>query len=224
MIEGDWLTCENPHQALELLRAAGNPSRRKERLAAVAGLRRFWADLSAEQRQAIVAAERYADGEIRFSELRAASVQVGRGAGGTLLGAVARVTHRQAADALSNATMLFLSVVVGGPVYTNPPFPQARAYAERGRPMMAILRCVFGNPFRRVALASARQAPTVVSLARAAYDDRQVPSGKLDFHRLAVLADALEEGGAAGELVEHLRSPGPHVRGCFEVDLCLGVS
>jgi hypothetical protein len=224
MTEEDWLTCENPHHALYVLWAVGNRSRRKERLAAVAGLRHFWADCSDEQRQAIAAAERYADGEIRFPDLRAAAIQIGRGAGGTLLGAIARITHRQASDALSNATTLFLEVVVGGPVYTNPPFPEARAYAEQGRPMMAILRCVFGNPFRPVTLDPAHRTPTVVSLARVSYDERQLPSGELDPQRLAVLADALEEVGADDELVAHLRSPGPHVRGCFGVDLCLGLT
>jgi hypothetical protein len=34
-----------------------------------------------------------------------------------------------------------------------------------------------------------------------------------------VLADALEQAGATGELVAHLRGPGPHMRDCFAVDL-----
>jgi hypothetical protein len=38
----------------------------------------------------------------------------------------------------------------------------------------------------------------------------------------AVLADALEEAGADAELVEHLRGPGLHLRGCWAVDLILG--
>ena len=41
---------------------------------------------------------------------------------------------------------------------------------------------------------------------------------------LAVRADALEEAGAPAELVAHLRGPGPHVRGCHVVDLCLGLN
>src|SRR5688572_16857480 len=45
-----------------------------------------------------------------------------------------------------------------------------------------------------------------------------------DPHRLSVLADALEEAGATGELVAHLRSPGPHVRGCWALDLVLGLA
>jgi hypothetical protein len=51
--------------------------------------------------------------------------------------------------------------------------------------------------------------------------ERELPNGHLDGHRLAVLADALEEAGADGELVEHLRGPGPHYRGCHVVDLIL---
>ena len=87
-----------------------------------------------------------------------------------------------------------------------------------------LLREIFGNPFRRITLAPSHLTPTVVSLARAAYDERDLPSGELDPQRLAVLADALEEAGATAELVAHLHGPGPHVRGCFAVDAILGLS
>jgi hypothetical protein len=60
-------------------------------------------------------------------------------------------------------------------------------------------------------------------LARAAYEDRQLPSGHLDAVLLAVLADALEEAGCReAELLAHLRGPGPHFRGCWGLDLVLG--
>jgi len=40
---------------------------------------------------------------------------------------------------------------------------------------------------------------------------------------LAVLADALEEAGCDNtDLLLHLRGPGPHVRGCWVLDLLLG--
>jgi hypothetical protein len=45
--------------------------------------------------------------------------------------------------------------------------------------------------------------------------------GWLDNAPLNVLADALEEAGASGPLLEHLRSPGPHVRGCHALDAIL---
>ena len=63
---------------------------------------------------------------------------------------------------------------------------------------------------------------TVPQLARAAYD-RRLPEGTLDPSRLILLADALEDAGCTdAELLGHLRSPGPHVRGCWAVDLVLG--
>jgi hypothetical protein len=65
----------------------------------------------------------------------------------------------------------------------------------------------------------------VVRLARAAYDNRQLPSGLLDNARLAVLADALEEAGCADpRLLGHLRSDLEHYRGCHVLDLILGKS
>ncbi len=60
----------------------------------------------------------------------------------------------------------------------------------------------------------------VAALAQAAYDERSMPSGELDRHRLGILADALEDAGCANnEILAHLHSPGPHVRGCWVVDL-----
>jgi hypothetical protein len=87
-------------------------------------------------------------------------------------------------------------------------------------------RCLFGNPFRPVALDPAWLAwngGLIRQLAQAAYDERQLPSGHLDSDRLAVLADALEEAGCTDpEILGHLRGPGPHTRGCHILDLLLG--
>jgi hypothetical protein len=68
------------------------------------------------------------------------------------------------------------------------------------------------------------RTPLIVSLATAAYEDRILPSGELALDRLAVLADALEDVGASKEITDHLRSEGPHVRGCWALDLALGKS
>jgi hypothetical protein len=39
------------------------------------------------------------------------------------------------------------------------------------------------------------------------------------------LADALEDAGCTdAAILDHLRDPGPHVRGCFAVDLVRGKS
>jgi hypothetical protein len=58
---------------------------------------------------------------------------------------------------------------------------------------------------------------------QAIYPWRQLPSGYLDSQRLAVLADALLDAGCdEEELMRHCRSEGPHVRGCWALDLVLG--
>jgi len=51
----------------------------------------------------------------------------------------------------------------------------------------------------------------------------RIGEGFLDNDRLAVLADALEEAGCTEQaILDHLRSPGPHARGCWALDLVLG--
>jgi hypothetical protein len=63
----------------------------------------------------------------------------------------------------------------------------------------------------------------IPELAREAYENRELPEGRLDNGRLAVLADALEESGLTDErILSHLRSAGPHVRGCHALDAILG--
>src|SRR5262249_31345590 len=86
-----------------------------------------------------------------------------------------------------------------------------------------LLRDIFGNPFCPVRCPPAWRTADVLALARAAYDERILPSGELDPQRLLILADALEEAGCANpEILNHLRGPGPHVRGCWALDLLTG--
>jgi len=71
--------------------------------------------------------------------------------------------------------------------------------------------------------AGARDGGKWLGLARSAYEGRALPSGHLDPARLSALAGALEVAGCSDAgLLAHLRSPGPHVRGCWAVDLILG--
>jgi hypothetical protein len=85
-----------------------------------------------------------------------------------------------------------------------------------------LLRDLFGNPFRPVTIDPTWHTPAVVSVARAAYEERQLPAGTLDDTRLAILADALEEAGCTdAALLGHCRGAGPHLRGCFVVDALL---
>ena len=90
--------------------------------------------------------------------------------------------------------------------------------AERAA-QAVLLRDVFGNPFRPVAIDAgclAWNGGTVVRLAQAIYDERA-------FDRLPILADALEDAGCdSADLLAHCRREGVHTRGCCVVDLLLG--
>ena len=94
-----------------------------------------------------------------------------------------------------------------------------------GQTQAMLIRCLFGNPFRPVPpLAPSLLAwihGTVRRLAEDAYQGRELPSGHLDRTLLGVVADALDEAGADAELLDHLRGPSPHWRGCHVLDLIL---
>lgn len=80
----------------------------------------------------------------------------------------------------------------------------------------ALLRCIFGNPFRPVVFADSWRTETAVALATGIYEDRA-------FDRLPILADALEEAGCDhSDVLTHCRGRGPHARGCWVVDGVLG--
>ena len=83
-----------------------------------------------------------------------------------------------------------------------------------------LLREIFGNPFAKV-VAPSRLSPSVRALARETLQARSGPHFALDVARLSVIADAFEDAGADELLTAHLRSAGPHVRGCFALDLIL---
>jgi hypothetical protein len=81
--------------------------------------------------------------------------------------------------------------------------------------MASMLRCIF-SPFLSVAVSPSWLRRDVTVLATTIYNDRT-------FDQMPVLADDLEDAGCDNvEVLTHLRGPGPHVRGCWVVDLLLG--
>jgi hypothetical protein len=83
-----------------------------------------------------------------------------------------------------------------------------------------LMRDIFGNLFRpSAALPPAVLAwgdSTVRRIAQGIYEERA-------FGRLPILYDALLDAGCDDEAVlSHCRSDGPHVRGCWVIDLILG--
>jgi hypothetical protein len=82
--------------------------------------------------------------------------------------------------------------------------------------LTTLLRDIFGNPFRPVTGDPFSLTLTVRTLAEGIYADH-------GFDRLPILADALQDGGCVNaDILTHCRGDGPHVRGCWVVDLVLG--
>lgn len=81
---------------------------------------------------------------------------------------------------------------------------------------LAIFRDVFGNPFRPISIDFHWLTSSVVDLAKAIYEDGT-------FDSMPILADALMDAGCDNDdIIQHCRGDGPHVRGCWVVDLILG--
>jgi hypothetical protein len=218
MTEAEWLKCEDP---LRMLRSA----RRKKgcrtgervwRLLACAAARRLWEGLNDPCRRTVETAERFADGRATAAAAQAADEGLLRGGRMPLCRGfgTARWTvwgPWRGRDNLFKAVSAALEVA-GWEAGPDEPGHQC-----------GLIRDVFGNPFRRVTVAPAWRSADVGRLAEAAYAERSLPAGTLDGQRLAVLADALEEAGCdRAEMLTHLRGPGPHVRGCWAVDLLRG--
>ena len=87
---------------------------------------------------------------------------------------------------------------------------------EQERLQATHFRDVFGNPFRPVAFSPDWRTTTATAIASQMYDSRE-------FGAMPVLADALQDAGCENaDILDHCRGPGPHVRGCWVVDLVLG--
>jgi hypothetical protein len=113
------------------------------------------------------------------------------------------------------------STRAGNPPRRLPYYPHYSGPDENSA-LCDLLREIIVNPHAPVTLNAACRTPVVVALAQAAWDHWILPSGQLEGDRLLVLADALEDAEADPGILAHLRTPGPHVRGCWALDLVLG--
>ena len=212
MTEALWEESVDPTEMLRFL--GDKASDRKLRLFGCACCRRIWHLLTDERsRECVEVAERYADGPASGSELRAASAaawevsmySMGRTAAAAE--AVAEVIYEQ--DAYGGAYHISLLAY-------NAYFAVGEDIGEYDA-QCHLLRDIFGNLFRPVALDPAWRTSTVVALAEGIYAERA-------FDRMSILADALQDAGCADEdVLAHCRDTTlAHVRGCWVVDLVLG--
>jgi hypothetical protein len=214
---------------LKFLLGRGQASERKFRLFACACCRRIW-DLFPDprNRDMVVAIEDHPDGTFGDPDLHEAicassareyqfrdrpayrpAYWVARDLGWGFY----KMTAGESAFIVARRAV---SVVPDGPE------PRAQTKAQAG-----LLRDILGPlPIRPVVLGRSVLAwndRTVPRIAQGIYDERRMPEGTLDTGRLAILSDALLDAGCDDEgLILHCRSEGPHVRGCWAVDLILG--
>jgi hypothetical protein len=205
----DW-----PRQMLEFL--SPRASDRKLRLFACGSCRLVWHLLTdGRSRRAVEAAERYADGALGDGELNEAADA-----------AYAAYTEAKVADGYAPDGDVHPEYAGHVPFVAHSTTREvdfasdwALSLGQDHRAQCDLIRCVFGNPFRPVTVDPswfAWNEGGVQKVARAVYEGR-------DFDLLPILADALEEAGCDNrELVQHCRSAGPHVRGCWAVDRILG--
>jgi hypothetical protein len=232
MTEQEWLACNDPHPMLAFLR--GKASDRKLRLFAVACHRRIWHLVSdqADGRKTLEFAERFADGLATTNELHgrawgkpgsafsvvlykaweAAENSLQFGAG-IVKEAVLRMDdpekHKKWKDAFHAAwdnNSLGEAMRIADAAMPGEWVAKGRsAWTEERAGQCQVIRDIFGNPFRPVALDPAWLAwndGAVRKMAQAVYEDRA-------FDGLPLLADALEDAGCTdAEILAHCRQPG----------------
>jgi hypothetical protein len=214
--EAEWNACTQVDRMLKALDPKRH--RRKWVLFNCACCRRVWEMMPGDACRAYVeAAERYALGTGLKKDL------------GPLRGAVNEALFRSFSSAVPghNPAAAAASTVTNTTSYSA--WSAARAVDEPGRvahrrerqAQAGLLREVVGNPFRPVAVEPAWLKWDGGAVPRVAH--AVLAAGR--FADLPVLADALEEAGCPdADLLGHLRGPGPHVRGCWALDLLLGQS
>jgi hypothetical protein len=225
MTEGEWLTGSDPQQMLAHL--SGKGLDRKLRLFACACVRAVWEQVEDPCcRLAVDSAERFADGEATWKELRAA-YDVAWDATRRFRGA--RTPAEIAARDTASINFFAAARDASQQVVHTIPLPEDSSnegFSRSGERIgimqhyqSTILRDLIGNPFRPPPFLDPawpyRNGGTVRRLAQAIYTSRS-------FADLPILADALEEAGCQEPLVlAHCRGSGPHFRGCWVLDALL---
>jgi hypothetical protein len=225
MTEEEWLACTDPQPMLAFLRSKG--SDRKFRLFAVVCCFGVWYLLrDRRSKKAVKASERYADGLTGLPRMTLMQRSAGQAVAEWVSAESVAVGRRFPEEVAHAVTLPDAVQAAARAADLAARLSEAEAreigYNRRQQSQARLLRDIIGNPFRPVSVNPTWLTPTVTALATAAYEERALPSGELDPVRLAVLADALEDAGAAASLLEHLRGPGPHVRGCWVLDCLTG--
>lgn len=237
MDEATWLTSEDPQAMLAFLQASGRTTERRLRLLASACVRQVWHLLARNgSRQAIVDAEAVADGLCDPQWLEKARTTANNAAVGApgYAGYAAALAISGEPNWVERVTGTVAYVwewevnddgTKQGADVLCKPSSMRRQLQQRKQSELA--RDIFGNVFQPAPKIDptwlAWNNGAVRRLATVAYEKRALPAGTLDPGLLGILADSLEEAGCHdAQILDHLRSPGPHVRGCHVIDWLLG--
>lgn len=230
MTEQEWLACADPMPMLEYL--GEKASDRKSRLFCCACCRRIWHLVKDDRsKKAVEIGEGLVDGLVTLNQLdtaerRSTKAETEAGKSGSAAPYYAALAARNCIASFPDAKFVsnYASAAVaaaedaGSPNEGKEPF-SPKASCLKSLEQVAhceLLRCIFGPlPFRSIALDPAWHTPEVRAFAKTIYADRT-------FFHLPALADALKEAGCTNEeIMTHCRGPGPHVRGCWCLDLIL---
>jgi hypothetical protein len=219
MTEAEWLAAAQPTPMLEHVRQTirvGRAEGRKNYLLAVACCRLAWELLEDERlRRGVLWAEAFADDTedpAEWPDIVSGVYHAYQAAHNSTGHALDHRFKDERASALA-VSRLIQKV----PSYATADVLVASTDSAGLNPTgAALIREVFGNPFRSVTLSPSWRTDTAVSLARQMY-------GARDFSAMPILADALQDAGCdSDDVLNHCRGPGPHVRGCWVCDLVLG--
>jgi hypothetical protein len=223
MTEAEWLACDDPRPMAAVVEPSA--SDRKVRLFGCACCRRVRHLYDAEGHRAVEVAERLADQLATNAERRVAALAIsGRaGCGGPALVVGVEARHAGVRGAECAADDHARHLTGPSPTYAMGLVALQQHQAEYRRVValeraanVPALRDIFGNPFRPVTFSPEWRTDTAIALARQMYDSR-------DFSAMPILADALQDAACDNEdILAHCRCDGPHVRGCWVVDLVLG--
>jgi hypothetical protein len=239
MREAAWNASQHPSRMLNELRVRRPSEARKLRLLAVACCRRIGDLLDDGARRAIDALERYADGLLTEPEMAAVAREAliaswdHAASGDPAEGPWASHAADAVADALAwedeqqrrrQGPVINLIARVSGSAYhaayarAAARFPGERDQGWQGAiraeesAQANLVREIFGNVCQPIPFDPSWRTPVILDLARAI-------ERSADFDGLPALGDALEEAGCDRvEILDHCRTPGDHVRGCWALD------
>jgi hypothetical protein len=222
MTEEEWMACADPTPMLELLRRSTPPRKSRDRrvgscylesdyylpdlgrkvgLFICACLARSASTRDVEERLLLREFERYCDARAAWEAVEE-----------KYWAWVRRQQERIREADRRNNSVTSVSWMSPGEYFADPAL--IRQAVDR-RLQCAFLRDIFGNPFRPVAADASWLTPDVVALATGIDADGA-------FDRMPILADALQDAGCdSDDVLNHCRGSGPHVRGCWVVDLVL---